>query len=152
MLGMLTFVFRFSNSLDISSSLISNGNGSISLIYLSTIKLSMSCFFSPFLFHPSCQDNSFFSMKGSHQVHLEVTSKFKNMASSPFKANLVVFFTTTGLSLHCPPQPGARGKRRSRSKNGIALWGQPPGMQDKRNAWLFKAVEAHKAKAFPAVR
>ncbi|MBK8880039.1 MAG: hypothetical protein IPN74_16310 [Haliscomenobacter sp.] len=74
------------------------------------------------------------------------------MAFSPFKANFVEFFPTNGLSLNCPPQPGARGKRRSRSKNGIALWGQPLGMQDKRNAWLFKAVEAHKAKAFPAVR
>ncbi len=71
------------------------------------------------------------------------------MAFSSFEANLVVFFITNGLSLNCPPQPGARGKRRSRSKNGIALWGQPLGMQDKRKGSRSKRLKPIKRRRFP---
>ncbi len=67
----------------------------------------------------------------------------------PSKANLVVFFITNGLSLNCPPQPEARGKRRSRSKNGIALWGQPLSMQVKRNDRCSKRLKPIKRRRLP---
>ncbi len=72
-------------------------------------------------------------------------------AAHPLKANLVVFFITTACpySVYCPPQPGARGKRRSRSKNGIALWGQPLGMQVKRNDRCSKRLKPIKRRRLP---
>ncbi|MBV6427741.1 MAG: hypothetical protein KIPDCIKN_02263 [Haliscomenobacter sp.] len=68
---------------------------------------------------------------------------------APFEANLVVFFITNGLPLNCPPQPGARGKRRSRSKNWIALWGQPLGMQGKRKGSRSTRLKPIKRRRFP---
>jgi hypothetical protein len=70
-------------------------------------------------------------------------------ALSPFEAHLGVFFISSGLSLNCPPQPGARGKRRSRSKNGIALWGQPLEMQDKRKGSRSKRLKPIERRRLP---